>query len=302
MTSTRIAGLSEPRSGKVRDMYALGDDRLLMVATDRISAFDVVMAEGIPGKGRVLTALSTWWFAKTAHLVPNHVLSTSTEDIRVAIEAAGGTWEPWLTGRCTLCRKARTLPIEAVVRGYLSGSAWKEYRRTGGQLWGHSLPHGLLESSRLPEPIFTPSTKASVGHDMPMTPTEAMVVLGDRFTAVEATALALYRFASEITAAQGILLADTKFEFGVDSAGNLILIDEALTPDSSRFWPADQYAPGGAQPSFDKQFLRDYLESLSDWKKQAPPPALPVDIIDGTAAKYVEAYERISRQSLPSID
>ncbi len=285
VTSTRIAGLPEPRSGKVRDMYALGGDRLLMVATDRISAFDVVMAEGIPGKGRILTALSSWWFTKTADIVPNHVVSTSTDVIRAAVEAAGGTWEPWLSGRSTLCRKAKPLPVEAVVRGYLSGSAWKEYRRTGGELWGHILPPGLSESSKLPEPIFTPSTKATIGHDMPMTPTESMVVLGDRYKPVEAISRALYRFASELTAGRGILLADTKFEFGVDTAGELILIDEALTPDSSRFWPESLYATGGAQPSFDKQFLRDYLESLDDWNKQSPPPPLPIEIIEGTASK-----------------
>ncbi len=298
VVSTRIEGLPEPRSGKVRDMYALGDDHLLMVATDRISAFDVVMGEGIPGKGRVLTALSAWWFQQTSEMVRNHVVSTNEGDIRGAVQAAGGTWEPWMAGRCTLCRKARTLPVEAVIRGYLSGSAWKEYRRTGGALWGHELPSGLSESSRLPEPIFTPSTKATFGHDMPMTVIESQVVLGNRHAEVAAASLALYQFAADRTAERGILLADTKFEFGIDSNGDLILIDEALTPDSSRFWPADQYCPGGAQPSFDKQFLRDYLESLADWNKQAPAPPLPAEIIDGTARKYREAFERITGQSL----
>lgn len=302
VVSTSLVGLGEPRSGKVRDMYSVGADHVLMVATDRISAFDVIMGEGIPGKGRVLTALSKWWFARTADLVPNHVVATEPSEIEAAVVAAGGTWEPWLAGRSILCRRAQPLPVEAVVRGYLSGSAWKEYRRTGGDLWGYRLPGGFHESAKLPEPMFTPSTKAKSGHDMPLTPTEAMVVLGNRFAEVEAASLRLYQFAAALTAEKGILLADTKFEFGIDANGALILIDEVLTPDSSRFWPADNYSPGGAQPSFDKQFLRDYLETIPDWNKQAPAPALPAEVIAATASKYQDAYRRITGEALPAGD
>jgi len=297
---TEIDGLPAPMRGKVRDVYPLGEDRLLLVASDRLSAFDVVMGEGIPGKGRVLTELAAWWFARTAGLVPNHLISTDDSEVQRAVTEAGGRWNVSLSGRSMLCRRTRPLPVEAVVRGYLSGSAWKEYRRTGSSLWGHALPTGLVESSRLPAPIFTPSTKASSGHDQPLTPTEAMVLLGDRYAIVESNALALYKHAAEYSADRGIVLADTKFEFGVDPSGRLVLIDEALTPDSSRFWPADAYRPGGAQPSFDKQFVRDYLESVPDWNKQAPAPPLPDYVVEGTSAKYREAFERITGTPLPT--
>ncbi|MFM7322729.1 MAG: phosphoribosylaminoimidazolesuccinocarboxamide synthase, partial [Armatimonadota bacterium] len=252
---TEVAGLPSPMRGKVRDVYPIGDDRLLLVATDRLSAFDVVMGEGIPDKGRVLTALAAWWFGRTAELVPNHLISIADSEVRSALESVGATWDPMLSGRSMLCRRTQPLPVEAVVRGYLSGSAWKEYRRTGGDLWGHRLPTGLVESDRLPTPIFTPSTKATAGHDQPLTTTEAMVLLGDRYRPVETASLALYDAAGRHAADRGILLADTKFEFGIGPDGALVLIDEILTPDSSRFWPADAYAPGGAQPSFDKQFV-----------------------------------------------
>ena len=297
--STEIAGLPRHATGKVRDVYQVGEDALLLVATDRLSAFDVVMRQGIPDKGRVLTQLSVFWFEHTQSMVGNHLITADDRQIARRLEEVGARWTTELEGRCLLCRRTQPLPIEAVVRGYLSGSAWKEYRRTGGALWGYSLPSGLRESDRLPSPLFTPSTKASAGHDEPMTPTEALILLGDRFEPVQDAAIALYTAAAERAARAGILLADTKFEFGVDASGTLILIDEALTPDSSRFWPADHYAPGGPQPSFDKQFVRDFLETVPGWNKQAPPPDLPAEIVARTAEKYRDAYRRLTGRSLP---
>jgi phosphoribosylaminoimidazole-succinocarboxamide synthase len=262
-------------SGKVRELYALDDDRLLLVASDRISTFDVVLPTEIPDKGRVLTGLSGFWFARTRELVPNHLLALRAD------------------GRSTECRKLEMLPIECVVRGYLSGSGWKDYRRMGATS-GHVLPEGLRESDRLPQPIFTPATKAQEGHDENIDAAQAAELVGsERFAEVERVSLALYRFAAEYAAAHGIVIADTKFEFGVDDDGRLVLGDEALTPDSSRFWPADEYAPGGPQPSFDKQFVRDYCESLG-WDKTAPGPELPDDVVAGTRERYVEAFERIT--------
>ncbi len=262
-------------SGKVREIYALDDERLLLVASDRISTFDVVLPTEIPDKGRVLTGLSGFWFARIKHIVPNHLLALRDD------------------GRSTECRRLEMLPIECVVRGYITGSGWKDYRATG-EICGHRLPDGLRESDRLPEPIFTPATKAQTGHDENITRDEAAELVGrDRFEEVERIALELYRFAAAHAEARGIILADTKFEVGVDDEGRLVLGDEALTPDSSRFWPADSYAPGGPQPSFDKQYVRDYCESVG-WDKTYPGPELTDDIVVETRAKYVEAFERLT--------
>jgi phosphoribosylaminoimidazole-succinocarboxamide synthase len=262
-------------SGKVRELYAVDDDRLLLTASDRISTFDVVLPTQIPDKGRVLTGLSAFWFARTGDIVPNHLLAIRPD------------------GRSLECRRLEMLPIECVVRGYLSGSGWKDYRATG-EVCGHALPQDLRESERLPEPIFTPATKAQTGHDENITRGQAAALIGaERFAEAEAISLALYRFGAQHAASRGILLADTKFELGVDEEGRVVLGDEAMTPDSSRFWPADEYAPGRPQPSFDKQFVRDYCESLG-WDKTAPGPDLPGAVVAGTRARYVEAFERLT--------
>jgi phosphoribosylaminoimidazole-succinocarboxamide synthase len=262
-------------SGKVRELYALDDDRLLLVASDRISTFDVILPTEIPDKGRVLTGLSGFWFARTKDVVPNHLLALRED------------------GRSTECRKLEMLPIECVVRGYLSGSGWKDYKATG-EVCGHKLPDGLIESQQLPEPIFTPATKAQSGHDENIDRAAAVELVGEaRFDTVEAIALELYRFVSEYARERGIILADTKLEFGVDPEGRLVLGDEAFTPDSSRFWPADEYTPGGTPPSFDKQFVRDYCESLG-WDKTYPGPELPDDVVTGTRARYIEAFEQLT--------
>jgi phosphoribosylaminoimidazole-succinocarboxamide synthase len=262
-------------SGKVRELYALDDDRLLLVASDRISTFDVVLPTEIPDKGRVLTGLSAFWFARTRDLVPNHLLKLRDD------------------GRSMECLRLEMLPIECVVRGYLSGSGWKDYVATGATS-GHALPEGLRESDRLPAPIFTPATKAQEGHDENIDAGRAAELVGtERFREVERVSLELYRFAAAYAAERGILIADTKFEFGVDAEDRLVLADEALTPDSSRFWPAADYRPGGAQPSFDKQFVRDYCEAQG-WDKTAPGPELPDDVVAGTRARYVEAFERLT--------
>ena len=262
-------------SGKVRELYALDDERLLLVASDRISTFDVVLPTEIPDKGRVLTGLSAFWFALTADVVPNHLLALRSD------------------GRSTECRRLEMLPIECVVRGYLSGSGWKDYLATGA-VCGHALPAGLVESAKLPEPIFTPATKAQTGHDENIDRDAAVELVGEaRFDEAERLSLELYRLVSERAAERGIILADTKLEFGVDAEGRLVLGDEAFTPDSSRFWPADEYAPGGPQPSFDKQFVRDYCESLG-WDKTYPGPALPDDVVEGTRGRYVEAFELLT--------
>jgi len=262
-------------SGKVREIYALDDERLALVASDRISTFDVVLPTEIPDKGRVLTGLSAFWFARTRAICANHLLALADD------------------GRTTICRRLEMLPIECVVRGYLAGSGWKDYRGTRS-VSGHALPEGLVESERLPEPIFTPATKAVSGHDENITNEQAAELVGaERFAEVERVSLALYRFAAEHARARGIILADTKLEFGLDADGRLTLADEAFTPDSSRFWPADEYRPGGAQPSFDKQFARDYCEGL-DWDKTDPGPELPPDVVAGTRARYVEAFERLT--------
>jgi phosphoribosylaminoimidazole-succinocarboxamide synthase len=268
-TATHLA------SGKVREIYALDDERLLLVASDRISTFDVVLPTDIPDKGRVLTGLSGFWFAQAGDIVPNHLLALRAD------------------GRSTECRRLEMLPIECVVRGYLAGSGWKDYRATG-EVCGHKLPAGLVESQQLPEPIFTPSTKALEGHDENIDRTLAVELVGEaRYDEVERTSLELYRFASDYAAACGIVLADTKLEFGLDEQGRLVLADEVFTPDSSRFWPADEYEPGSQPPSFDKQFVRDYCESLG-WDKTYPGPALPGEVVAGTRARYVEAFERLA--------
>jgi phosphoribosylaminoimidazole-succinocarboxamide synthase len=262
-------------SGKVREIYALDDERLLLVASDRISTFDVVLPTDIPDKGRVLTGLSAFWFARTREIVPNHLLELRDD------------------GRSMECRRLEMLPIECVVRGYITGSGWKDYQATG-EVCGHRLPAGLVESEQLPEPIFTPATKAHTGHDENITREQAAALVGEeRFAEAERISLALYRHGSEWAAARGIVLADTKFELGLDPAGRLVLGDEALTPDSSRFWPADSYEPGRGQPSFDKQFVRDYCETRG-WDKTAPGPELPEDVVEGTRARYVEAFERLT--------
>jgi phosphoribosylaminoimidazole-succinocarboxamide synthase len=262
-------------SGKVRELYALDADRLLLVASDRISTFDVVLPTEIPDKGRVLTGLSAFWFGRTSQLVPNHLLALRVD------------------GRSTECRRLEMLPIECVVRGYLSGSGWKDYRSTG-EVCGHRLPSGLSESEQLPEPIFTPATKAQTGHDENIDREAAATLIGaERLAEVEQAALALYALAADHARDRGIILADTKLEFGLDEAGRLVLGDEAFTPDSSRFWPADSYTPGGTPPSFDKQFVRDYCEALG-WDKTSPGPELPEDVVEGTRARYVEAFERLT--------
>src|SRR5262245_57936271 len=262
-------------SGKVRELYALDDARLLLVASDRISTFDVVLPTEIPDKGRVLTGLSGFWFARTQSICPNHLLALRPD------------------GRSTECRRLTMLPIECVVRGYLAGSGRKDYRTTG-EVCGHRLPPGLAESGRLPEPIFTPATKAQSGHDENITREEAARLVGaETLAAAERVSIELYRFAARHALGRDIIIADTKFEFGTDAEGRLVLGDEALTPDSSRFWPADQYTPGRPQPSYDKQFVRDYCEKTG-WNKTYPGPALPGDVVAGTRARYVEAFERIT--------
>ncbi len=274
-------------SGKVRDIYAVGDDRLLMVTSDRISAFDVVMGEPIPDKGRVLTAMTAFWSEQLAAVAPSHLLSTDLADLPDDLR------EPGWTGRVMLCQKAEMLPIECIVRGYLTGSAWKEYR-TSGTMHGTELPAGLLESAQLPEPVFTPSTKAEVGdHDENISFAAAVGLVGSEVaSAARDVSLELYRRGAEWAAERGILIADTKFELGMVD-GVLTVCDEVLTPDSSRFWPADRWQPGATPPSFDKQPVRDHLDAL-DWDKAPPPPALPPEVIEATSARYVEAYERIS--------
>ena len=273
-------------SGKVRDIYDAGDDRLLMVTSDRLSAFDVVMAEPIPDKGRVLTAMSAFWFETLDGIVGSHLLSTSLDDCPPA--ARRDDWQ----GRVMLCRKAEMLPIECIVRGYLTGSAWKEYR-TEGTMHGQQLPADLLESSQLPEPVFTPSTKAAEGHDENISFAAAVDLIGtDLAERARAVSIELYTRGAEWAAARGILIADTKFELGLID-GELVLCDEVLTPDSSRFWPAEAWEPGRTPPSFDKQPVRDYLDGL-DWDKQPPPPPLPADVVATTSARYIDAYERIT--------
>jgi phosphoribosylaminoimidazole-succinocarboxamide synthase len=297
-SQARIDGLKHIGQGKVRDIYAIDDDQLLLVASDRISAFDVVMTEPISNKGQVLTQLAAFWFGKTSHIIQNHLISADDRDVQRAVEAAGGTWHDWLNGRVMLCQRTQPLAVEAVVRGYVSGSGWKQYAKTPGHLWGHQLPLGLSESERLPLPIYTPSSKATEGHDLPLTIEEAVKHSSGFAVEVETAALEIYAFASETVDPMGLILADTKFEFGVHADGHLLLIDEALTPDSSRYWLRDQYKIGISPPSFDKQYVRDYLESVDGWNKQYPAPSLPPDVIRQTRAKYLDAYKWITGSAL----
>jgi phosphoribosylaminoimidazole-succinocarboxamide synthase len=263
-------------SGKVRELYELDSERLLLTASDRISVFDVVLPTEIPDKGRVLTGLSGYWFSRTKSIVPNHLLTIRDD------------------GRSMECRKLLMLPIECVVRGYLSGSGWKSYRESA-EVCGIPLPEGLSESDRLPEPIFTPTTKAAEGHDAPLTEEQAAALVGDdRFAELKRISIELYTTAADALLEKGIIIADTKFELGLADDGTIVLGDEVFTPDSSRFWPADEYEPGGPQPSFDKQFVRDYTESLG-WDKTPPGPELPDAVVTGTRARYVEAFEQITR-------
>lgn len=290
MTLTDLPGY-EPRRGKVRDVYDLGD-RVLLVASDRLSAFDWVLPTPVPDKGRVLTQLSRFWFGRLADRSPvaNHLVTCDV----AAMDIPPGADRERLAGRATLCRKAEVVPFECVARGYLSGSGWSEYRRSGS-VCGVRLPPGLVESDRLPEPIFTPATKAPHGAHDENVPFERMERdLGpDLARRLRDATLALYQAGADHAASRGVLIADTKFEFGLAPGGELLLIDEALTPDSSRFWPADCYRPGGPQPSFDKQFVRDWLLA-SGWDRASPPPELPQEVVDRTRAKYVEAYERLT--------
>lgn len=281
-----MIGLPHLYTGKVRDLYAAGDDRILMVASDRVSVFDVVLPDEIPDKGRVLTAISSFWFDLTADLLPNHVISVDPADFPAAAR-------PEADGRATLVRRTDPVRMECIARGYLFGSAWAEYR-DHGTVQGRPMPTGMQEAEQLPEPLFTPTTKADAGHDLPMTDTEAIdLVGGETFERLRAAVLAIYARGAEHSASCGIVLADTKFEFGTTADGELLLIDEVMTPDSSRYWPADSYAPGGSPPAFDKQYVRDYYLTL-DWDHTAPAPPLPADVIAGTHARYVEAYERIT--------
>ncbi len=291
--ATAFPGLGPRHQGKVRDIYDLGD-KLLLVATDRISAFDVVMNEPIPDKGRILTRLSAFWFEHLQDLVPNHVLSLNVEDF----PAACRPYADVLKGRTMLVRKCQPLPVECIVRGYLSGSGLAEYQETGGCIAGLVLPPGLKESDRLPEPLFTPSTKAALGtHDQNISYAAMADLIGESLAVLVADiSLALYRRAAEWAEPRGIILADTKFEFGL-ADGELFLIDEVLTPDSSRFWPREDYRPGGPQKSYDKQYLRDYLESLG-WNKQPPPPPLPPEVIANTRARYLQALEALTGEEL----
>jgi phosphoribosylaminoimidazole-succinocarboxamide synthase len=296
LTTTSLPGIERVASGKVRDVYAVNDellgDLLLIVATDRISAFDCILPQGIPGKGRVLTQMSLFWFDFLRALVPNHLITAAVDAYPAPLRA----FRDQLEGRSMLVRRCRMEPIECVARGYLSGSGWKDYRKTGA-VCGIPLPSGLLESDQLPEPIFTPATKAETGHDENISFDAAARIVGNQTAQLlRELTLRIYAGASQHAESRGIILADTKFEFGWHE-GRLLLADEALTPDSSRFWPRDEYLPGRPQKSFDKQFVRDYLETL-DWNKQPPAPHLPGEVIEKTAAKYREAYKRLTGKSL----
>ena len=293
VTETNLSTLALVHRGKVRDVYALTDEHLLIVATDRISAFDCVLPTPIARKGEVLTALSRFWFKRLGHITGHHLVTTETEQMPEAIKP----YEESLRGRSMLVRRTEVFPVECVVRGYLAGSGWKDYLRTG-EVCGHRLEKGLRESEQLREPIFTPATKAEEGHDENIDESRMSALVGADVTeTLRATSLRLYKEASDYARSRGIIIADTKFEFGRDRAGRILLIDEALTPDSSRFWPADKYEPGHAQPSFDKQFVRDYLETL-DWDKRPPAPPLPPEIAEATTARYLEAYRLLTGKEL----
>lgn len=295
--SARIPELGFVRSGKVRDIFEVDEDRLLIVASDRISAFDCILPNEIPRKGEVLTQISKFWFDRFSELTPNHLITTDVDQYPADLKARlSETSRNALRGRSMLVRRAEVVPFECVVRGYLAGSGWKEYQQTGA-VCGHRLPQGLVESSRLPAPIFTPATKAEEGHDLNIAVDEMASSIGEDLTRrLEAISLQIYREAAGYAETRGVIICDTKFEFGLRN-GELILVDEILTPDSSRFWPKEQYTPGRPQPSFDKQFVRDYLETL-DWDKRPPAPALPDSVINATSAKYLEAYRLITDSHL----
>lgn len=289
---TSIPDLNLLKRGKVRDVYAVDDERLLIVATDRISAFDCILPTAIARKGEVLTSLSKFWFVKLAHIVPNHLITIDHEQMPEGVQRAQD-----LRGRSMLVQRTEVFPVECVVRGYLVGSGWKDYLRTG-EVCGHKLPDNLLESAALQEPIFTPSTKAEEGHDENISEEQVRDMFGaETAEYLRETSLRLYNEARSYARGRGIIIADTKFEFGRDQNGDIILIDEALTPDSSRFWPAESYSPGKSQPSFDKQFVRDYLETLA-WDKKPPAPALPSEVATATTARYLEAYRLLTGEEL----
>ena len=293
LLQTSLSDLKLIRRGKVRDVYAIDDNSLLIVATDRISAFDCILPTPIERKGEVLTALSEFWFEKLGHVVANHLLASKIEDMPESV----GRHSQILAGRSMLVKRAEVFPVECVVRGYLVGSGWKDYKRTG-EVCGHKLPEGLVESAKLPEAIFTPSTKAEQGHDENITEDQVRDLIGAEQTALlRDTSLRLYTEAHNYARERDIIIADTKFEFGLDQNGELLLVDEVLTPDSSRFWPADSYEPGRSQPSFDKQFVRDYLETL-DWDKKPPAPAIPDEVAKATTARYLEAYRLLTGKEL----
>ena len=302
MTTMLTSDLPLPRigRGKVRDIYAVGDDRVLLLTTDRISAFDIVMAETIPMKGAVLTQISAWWFEQLQGVAPHHMISADADTIIREVPALQGHRADIL-GRAMLCRRTKVFPIECVIRGYLSGSAWKEYAQHG-TLAGEKLPPGLLESGKLEPAIFSPATKAETGHDENITIARMREILGDEVAhRLESMTRAVYALGEKISCDQGIIIADTKFEFGRDGDGRIILIDEVMTPDSSRFWAADVYKPGQPQPSFDKQPLRDYLDAerrAGRWNGDAPPPPLPASVVDATSKRYLEAYRRVTGSEL----
>jgi phosphoribosylaminoimidazole-succinocarboxamide synthase len=285
------------KSGKVREIYDAGEN-LVLVASDRMSAFDVILPTPIPDKGKILSTLSVFWFARTSHIIDNHLLLHRAKDFPSSL-AEFGEQNDW-DGRAMLCRKAKVVPVECVVRGYLSGSGWKQYQQTG-EICGVKLPSGLRESDKLPTPIFTPTTKADEGHDEPITWEQTVDIIGEaQAKAVRDASIALYEWVNDYASTKGLILADTKFEFGVTD-GQLIVVDEMATPDSSRYWDAATYEPGRAQDSFDKQFVRDYLETL-DWDKTAPGPTLPPEVVEKTKAKYVEAYDRLTGLNWPEND
>ena len=293
LLQTSFSDLKLVRRGKVRDVYAVDDDSLLIVATDRISAFDCILPTPIERKGEVLTALSEFWFEKLGHVVANHLIASRIDDMPEAVRRHAGT----LARRSMLVKRADVFPVECVVRGYLVGSGWKDYKRTG-EVCGHKLPEGLQESAKLPEAIFTPSTKAEQGHDENITEDQVRDLIGEEQTArLRDTSLRLYTEAHQYARERNIIIADTKFEFGLDQNGELMLVDEVLTPDSSRFWPAESYEPGRSQPSFDKQYVRDYLETL-DWDKKPPAPAIPPEVASATTARYLEAYRLLTGKEL----
>ncbi len=289
LTSTNLKSLKKIYAGKVRELYEIDDKRMLMIATDRLSAFDVILAEPIPDKGKILTAISNFWFDRFKDLIPSHFTGQQPQDVVSAEDL------PQVEGRSVVVKRLKPVPVEAIVRGYIVGSGWKEYQKSG-TICGIPLPAGLVEADKLPEPIFTPSTKAAIGdHDENISFEHCSEILGAELAnKVRDAAIMLYKAAADYAATRGIIIADTKFEFGIDEDGTLCLMDEALTPDSSRFWPADSYAPGKNPPSYDKQFVRDWLESTG-WNKTPPAPALPVEVAEKTAAKYREALERLTK-------